>query len=55
VFLNAFEPGSEARFEIGRWIGHYDGARPRPAFGGRTPDEVYAIEHTTERTEKLAA
>ena len=55
VFLNAFETGSEARFGIGRWIGYYNAARPHSSFGGRTPDEVYAIEPTTEKTEKLAA
>jgi len=55
VFLNAFETASEARFGIGRWIGYYNAARPHSSFGGRTPDEVYAIEPTTEKTEKLAA
>ena len=44
VFLNAFETGSEARTGIGRWIGYYNAARPHSSFGGRTPDEVYAIE-----------
>jgi putative transposase len=52
VFLNAFETGSEARLGIGRWIGYYNAARPHSSFDGRTPDEVYAIEPTTE---KLAA
>jgi putative transposase len=52
VFLNVFETGSEARFGIGRWIGYYNAARPHSSFAGRTPDEVYAIEPTTE---KLAA
>jgi transposase InsO family protein len=46
---------TEARFGIGRWIGYYNAARPHSSFGGRTPDEVYAIEPTTEKTEKLAA
>ena len=52
VFLNAFETGSEARFGIGRWIGYYNTNRPHSWFGGRTPDEVYAIEL---QAEKLAA
>ena len=52
VFLNAFETGSEALAGIGRWIGYYNAARPHSSFAGRTPDEVYAIEPTTE---KLAA
>ena len=52
VFLNAFETGSEARTGIGRWIGYYNADRPHSAFGGRTPDEVYAM---TASEEKLAA
>jgi putative transposase len=52
VFLSAFETGSEALVGIGRWIGYYNTSRPHSSFAGRTPDEVYAIEPTTE---KLAA
>jgi putative transposase len=52
VFLNALETGSKARVRIGRWIGYYNARRPHSSFAGRTPDEVYAIELTTE---KLAA
>ena len=52
VFLNAFESGSEARSGIGRWIGYYNASRPHSSFGGRTPDEVYAID---SEQEKLAA
>jgi putative transposase len=52
VFLNAFETGSEARAGIERWIGYYNTNRPHSTFGGRTPDEVYAIQ---ENEEKLAA
>ncbi len=52
VFLNAFETGSEARFGIDRWIGYYNAARPHSSLGGRTPDEVYAIDIEQE---KLAA
>ena len=49
VFLNAFEPGSEARGGIGRRIGYYNAARPHSSFAGRTPDEVYAIDSEQER------
>ncbi len=49
VFLNAFETGSEARTGIGRWIGYYNADRPHSVFGGRTPDEVYAMQATEEK------
>jgi putative transposase len=49
VFLNAFETGSEARFGIGRRISYYNTNRPHSSFGGRTPDEVYAIEPQAEK------
>jgi len=52
VFLNAFETGSEARAGIGRWIDYYNADRPHSTFGGRTPDEAYAME---THMEKLAA
>lgn len=52
VFLNAFETGSDARHGIGSWIDYYNRRRPHSAFGGRTPDEVYAM---AEMTEQLAA
>jgi putative transposase len=52
VYLNAFETGSEARTGLGRWIGYYNVDRPHSAFGGRTPDKVYA---TQANEEKLAA
>ena len=52
LFLNAFETGSEVRGGIGSWIDHCNRRRPRSSFGGRTPDEVYAM---AEMTEKLAA
>src|SRR5205809_583419 len=45
-------PGSEARTGIGCWIGFYNADRPHSAFGGRTPDEVYAKQANEE---KLAA
>ena len=52
VFLNAFETGSEARTGVGRWIGYYNASRSHSSFGGRTPDEGYAIDSDQE---KLAA
>lgn len=52
VFLNAFESGSATRARIGHWIGYCNTERPRSSLGGRTPNETYAIEATTE---KLAA
>jgi putative transposase len=52
VFLSAFETGSEARNGIGSWIDYYNHRRPHSTFGGRTPDEVYAM---VKMTEQLAA
>jgi putative transposase len=52
VFLNVVETGSDARSGIGSWIGYYNRRRPHSTFGGRTPDEVYAM---MEMTEQLAA
>jgi transposase InsO family protein len=42
----------DARTGIGRWIGYYNADRPHSVFGGRTPDEVYAMQANEE---KLAA
>ena len=52
VYLNAFETGSEARTGTCRWVGYYNADRPHSVFGGRTPDEVYAMQANKE---KLAA
>ncbi len=41
VYLNAFETGSEARLQIGKWIELYNQRRPHSTFGGKTPNEVY--------------
>jgi putative transposase len=49
VLLNAFETGSEATNGIDRWIGYYNATTRHSSFAGRTPDEVYAIEPTTEK------
>ena len=40
------------RTGIGRWIDYYNTDRPHSTFGGRTPDEAYAIDMEHE---KLAA
>ena len=42
VFPNAFETGSEARAEIGRWITFYNQSRPHGTLGGKTPDMWYS-------------
>lgn len=52
VDLNAFETGSEARAEIGRWIDDDNAARPHSALGGQTPDEAYRRQPDDQ---KLAA
>ncbi|MEZ5800054.1 MAG: IS3 family transposase [Nitratireductor sp.] len=41
-----------SRSGIGSWIDYYNRRRPHSTFGGRTPDEVYAM---AEMTEQLAA
>ena len=41
VYLHAFEPGSELRTGLTRWIGYYNADRPHSALAGLTPDEAY--------------
>jgi putative transposase len=43
VYLHAFEPGSEVRAGLTRWIGYYNTRRPHSTLAGRTPDETYGI------------
>ena len=38
----------QARSGIGSWIDYYNRKRPHSSFGGRTPDEVYAMAEMTE-------
>jgi putative transposase len=41
VYLRDFETGSQARYEIGRWIDYYNEQRPHSALGDITPLEAY--------------
>lgn len=41
VYLHAFETGSEARNEIGKWIRRYNKKRPHSSLDDRTPYEAY--------------
>lgn len=41
VYLHAFETGSQARAEIGRWIDFYNRLRPHSSLGGLPPDTYY--------------
>lgn len=52
VYLRAFETGSEAKMEIGKWLTYYNTDRPHSTHGILTPDEAY--DKKTEPT-KLAA
>ena len=52
VYLRAFETGSEAKMEIGKWLTYYSTDRPHSTHGILTPDEAY--DKKTEPT-KLAA
>jgi len=42
VYLRAFETGSQARGEIGKWLAYYNAERPHSTHGILTPDEVHA-------------
>jgi putative transposase len=42
VYLRAFETGSQARGEIGKWLAYYNADRPHSTHGILTPDEVHA-------------
>ena len=41
IYLNAFEPGLQARKQIGAWMAHDNHTRPHSTHHGQTPDEVY--------------
>ena len=43
VYLHALETGSQARYQIGAWLSHYNHTRPHSTFNGQTPDEVYNL------------
>ena len=42
VYLRAFETGSQARGDIGKWLAYYNAERPHSTHGILTPDEVHA-------------
>lgn len=41
VYLQAWESGSEAKADVGRWMEFYNRKRPHSALGGRPPAAVY--------------
>ena len=41
VYLRAFETGSEAKREIGKWLAYYNTERPHSTHGILTPSEAY--------------
>ncbi len=43
VYLKAYATVSEARAELGRYFGFYNGRRPHSSLGGMTPDECYNL------------
>jgi len=52
VYLRAFETGSEAKAEIGKWLAYYNTERPHSTHGILTPREAY--DRKTQPT-RLAA
>jgi len=52
VYIRAFDTGSEALCEIGKWLAYYNSERPHSTHGILTPDEAY--DKKTEPT-RLAA
>lgn len=41
VYLRAFETGSQARGDIGKWLAYYNAERPHSTHCILTPDEAY--------------
>ncbi|MDE4302067.1 integrase core domain-containing protein, partial [Phaeobacter gallaeciensis] len=41
VYLHAWETGSEAKVDAGKWIEFYNRKRPHSALGGKPPAVVY--------------
>ena len=41
VYLRAYETVSDARASIGRYLEFYNGRRPHPSLGRKTPDHAY--------------
>ena len=52
VYLRAFETGTKAKTEIGKWLADYNSERPHSTHGILTPSEAY--DRKTEPT-RLAA
>jgi putative transposase len=40
VYLDAFDPGTDAGAGIGKWLTYYNAEHPHSALGGRTPEEA---------------
>jgi len=49
VYLRAFETGSEAKKEIGKWLTYYNTERPHSRHGILTPDEAYEMKTEQRR------
>ena len=41
VYLRAYDGVAAARASIGRYLGFFNGRRPRSSLGGQTPDQAY--------------
>ncbi len=52
VYLQAFETGSQAKRQIGKWMNYYNAQRPHSTHGILTPNEAY---ETKQIQEKFAA
>ena len=46
VYLHAFETGSQAKRQIGKWMEYYNAERPPSSHGILTPNEVYETKQT---------
>jgi putative transposase len=44
IYLKAYQDAKEARVEIGRYIGFYNGERPHQSLGYKTPSQEYYAE-----------
>ena len=46
VYLHAFEPGSELRVGLTRWVGYCNVDRPHSGLAGQTSDDAYGANKT---------